>query len=204
MDTYVEVTGRGSASAPTDAVVVELAVRAVDERVDVALSRAGELAAAVHEALAAAGVAPRDLQTSGASAHPRFDPATGDAGGCEARQAMTVVCRGLDAAGPVVEAATAAAGDALELFGLTLVVGDPVPLRSLARERALGDAQARALDYARLAGRSLGELLRVVERDGASGGAVAAAGESLRSGLLPIAAGESAVTTVVTARYALV
>jgi uncharacterized protein len=66
-------------------------------------------------------------------------------------------------AGQVAAAAAAAGGDGARVHGLSLVVGDPATVAAAAREAAWRDAQARAEQYAGLAGLALGPVLEIKE-----------------------------------------
>jgi hypothetical protein len=69
---------------------------------------------------------------------------------------VTVRVRELTNAGPVIDAATAAGGNDTQINGVAFSLENDGPALSAARDKAFGDAQAKARQYADLAGVSLG------------------------------------------------
>ena len=124
--------------------------------------------------------------------------------GYVAHQRLRLRVRDTGAVGALLEGLADAAGDAFGVDELGFEVEDPQPLHEQARAAAFADARARAEQYAALAGRLLGPVLRVEDGDGAAvpvarGRAMAA--ESMAA--MPVAAGESQVHAAVVVRFGL-
>ncbi len=124
--------------------------------------------------------------------------------GYQAAQTFSVTVRDIGRTGEVIQAITDATGDAGRVHGVAFDVSDRTALRARAREAAYGNAHAKALQYARLSGRSLGRLVSVTE--GASGGPYpypAPADIADGGAGVPVAPGEIRDTVTVTAVYEL-
>ena len=161
LDTVV-VTGTGSASSVPDTLVLDLLLSAHGQTVGEALSALTRASRAAHEALP--GSTPR---THGLGVHPRHDH-QGRQVGHTAYQSLQVRAGDPSAAGELLTRLGDAVGDALGVDGVRQEVAAPGPLHEQARERAFADARRRAGQYAALAGRELGEVVRV--RDGVASG----------------------------------
>ncbi|MGB3605162.1 MAG: SIMPL domain-containing protein [Gordonia sp. (in: high G+C Gram-positive bacteria)] len=160
----VSVSGSGQAAAVPDVMRLDVGVAVVEPNVSAAMERAAASMQAVLDALLGAGVARRDLATSQLSVYPQNR--SGDEpwiSGYEVTNMLTVTIRDLGAASAILAAATAAGGDDLRVHSIALIIDDPSVPRSLARDAAFADARARADQYARLAGASLGQVLEVNE-----------------------------------------
>ncbi|WP_454042992.1 SIMPL domain-containing protein [Cellulosimicrobium sp. Marseille-Q8652] len=156
----VTTTGQGAATAAPDVAVVELGTEASATGVQEALDRANAGLAAARDALLAAGVAATDVRTSQTST---WTEQRDDGPRTTARLTLRATVRDVAASGEVVRAALDAAGPVARLDSTSLAVGDPGPLAAAAREDAFADARARAEQYARLAGRSLGPVVEIRE-----------------------------------------
>ncbi len=82
-------------------------------------------------------------------------------------------------------------------------MGDPAPLAAAAREAAFADARARAEQYARLAGRSLGPVVEIREDDGAPGPVARVLAAQATSDALVVEPGSQEVRATVTVRWEL-
>lgn len=153
----VEAVGTVEGTPDVLTALVGVEVEAAD--VDTAYTEGNQAAAAVRDALLDAGVDSDDVQTAHLSLgarQPRGPDDTAD--GYAARTRLRVQLRDLDAAGAVLDDAVSAAGDHATLQSLGFSLDDDSELVVAAREAAFAEAQAKAEQYAELAGRSLGEL----------------------------------------------
>jgi uncharacterized protein YggE len=136
--------------------------------------------------------------------NPRWDREGQRVVGYTAHHALRLVVRDRERVGDVIGAMAGAAGDAFGLDAVTLEVADPAPLLVRAREAAFEDARSRADQYASLAGRALGPVLRVTEGGGLEPPVPRFARAAMDvAGGLPVEAGESSVTATVTVRFGL-
>ena len=205
MTDHVEVTGQGAASAVPDVVVLDARVQCEAGDVARALSAAGERVVAAMQAAADHGVGEGDRRTTGMGVASRWDHEGRAVVGYTAHQSLRLLVRDRDRVGDLLRALAGAAGDAFGLDGVTLEVADPAPLLERARTAAFADARNKAEQFATLAGRSLGPVLRVREdHDRAMPMPRFAAKAAMDvGGGMPVEAGESTVTAAVTVRFGL-
>ncbi|HEU5242247.1 MAG TPA: SIMPL domain-containing protein [Ornithinibacter sp.] len=205
MTDHVEVTGTGAASAVPDVVVLDARVQCEAPDVAGALSAATDRVTTALRAAADHGVAERDRRTTGMGVSTRWDREGRAVVGYTAHQSVRLLVRDRERVGDLIRALAGAAGDAFGLDNVTLEVADPAPLLERARTAAFEDARAKAEQFAALAGRALGPVLRVTEeRDHAIPLPRFAAQAAMDAGGgMPVEAGESTVTASVTVRFGL-
>jgi uncharacterized protein YggE len=203
-DAGITVTGSGKVTGTPDTLRISLSVTATATTIDAALASANRSARAVQSALTAAGVAAKDLQTSGLSIQPNYT-AKGAPSGYRVDESVRAALRDMAKAGATLSAAVHAGGDAVRVDGVSVALEDTGALVAGARTAAVEDARARAKQYARAAGRSLGEVRSISEvvqqptplpYDGRY------AAEAI-SAAVPIQPGSQDVTVQVTVVYAL-
>jgi uncharacterized protein YggE len=105
-------------------------------------------------------------------------------------------------------AAGVSPGDAVRVQGLTPALHDMAAPGSTARARAFGDAQAKAQQYAALAGRTLGSVVTIDAstsrpQDTASTARAAAGTASAAAPRVPVAAGSVPVDVTVSVVFSL-
>jgi uncharacterized protein YggE len=142
----------------------------VDTRAETAaaaLAENSETMTAIFEAIDAAGIERRDVQTSQLSLNPVYEPYRDDAEAppavvaYEASNLVTVRVRAIDSLGAVIDALAKAGANRLQ--GVSFDVADPKPHLDAARERAVADARGRAELYAGAAGVTLGPVVSIRE-----------------------------------------
>lgn len=153
----VTVVGTGRAAAAPDTVVLDLQLEGHGATVSEALAQLSE---ASHTCVEAAGQL--RVSTQGLGVHPRHDH-QGRQVGHTAYQQVRVTSPEPGEVGGLVQRLSDAVGNGFGLNGLRPEVADTSELLATARERAFGDAHARAEQYAALTGRSLGRALSVRE-----------------------------------------
>ena len=202
---HVEVTGTGSASAVPDVVVLD--ARASCDAPDVAgaLAKASERVSAALAAASEAGVAAADRQTTGMGVNSRWDHEGRGVIGYSAFQSLRLLVRDRDGVGDLISVLAQAAGDAFGLDGVRLDVAEKAPLVEQARAAAFTDAVRTATQYAHLAGRPLGQAVKVIEGGTGPGPApkMRAMAAMDSGGGMPVEAGEHTVTVTVTVRFGL-
>jgi len=162
----ITVTGEGVARAAPDMAVMTLGVRHQAATAGEALAATNAGAAAVLARLSEAGIAARDMQTSGLSLSPIWDRANDrnappQVVGFEASNTVTIRARDLSALGGLLDAVVT--DGANEFRGLQFTLQDPGPLQASARKLAVADAMARAALYAEAAGLRLGPVMAIRE-----------------------------------------
>lgn len=158
----ITARGLGVVGGAPDLVTVVLGVQSRDPSARAALDANNAGAAAVTERLTASGVAAADLRTSGLSINPTYGP-TGRISGYEVTNQVTATLRDIGAAGGLIDAAAAAAGDSIRVDRLGFSIDDDSALRARARADAVRLAQAQATQLAEAAGVGLGPILSITE-----------------------------------------
>ena len=200
----VEVQGVGTATGTPDVLHVTVGVEVGAGTVGDALSAANDAAGKVLGALRKAGVADDDVQTRNVHLYPRYGSDGQDITGYTAGQDVGVTLRHLDTAGATISAAVDAGGNAARLQGIAYDLADDAGPRAKARELAFADARARGEQYAKLAGRELGDVVLVREEVTPSGPVPMAADSTMAtSSAVPIAPGTTDVTVTADVRWSM-
>lgn len=202
----ISVSGEGVVTATPDMAALTIGVSREARLPGEALAGVAEGVAAVFATLDAAGIEPRDRQTTGLSLQPRWEQAQGQTrpriAGYVASNQVTVRVRDLEALGALI---TDTVGEgANNLSGLAFVLADPAPLEAEARRLAVREAKAKAELYAEAAGVDLGALVTIA--DGGSfmpRQAPMMADMAMRSEAMPVAEGELEVRASVSMVYAI-
>lgn len=202
----VTVVGLGSATAVPDAVWLQLGAEARGDTPSAALDDCARALAVMASVLRERGVAESALRTEGLNVQPEWHH-RGDAPqivGYQASTTLGVSLRELAEAGSLATAALEAAGNAGRLHAMQLDLTDPGAAAAQARAAAYADARAKAEQYAGRSGVELGDLLELAEsrERGPEPRAVFAAAADARESMR-VFAGESSLTAVVTATWAL-
>jgi hypothetical protein len=162
----ITVTGVGHVSVVPDQLAFDLTVTVLRDDLTQALDDANSAMASVVDTLKAAGVAEKDVQTSDVSMYPEYRHQKGQPStlqGYRVSHSITVTVEELAKASDVVTAALDAGGRGVRLDGLRLQVADPDGALEPARSDAVKQAQAKAEEYAKDAGRELGGIVRISE-----------------------------------------
>ncbi|WP_323041021.1 SIMPL domain-containing protein [Gemmobacter sp.] len=203
----ITVTGEGRVDARPDMAVITLGVATQGDTAAAALAENSRRLAAVLAQLKAAGVAERDLQTSGLSLGPRMDYSREGQPpkvvGYEASNMVTVRVRDLTALGGILDKAV---GDGANTFhGLSFGLTDATAALDAARVSAVKEAARKAAMMAGAAGVALGPVIEMTESGGAPDpmpmyrkGAVAMAAEAV-----PVEGGEVSYAVNVTVTWEL-
>jgi hypothetical protein len=156
--------------------------------------------AQVLDNLRAAGIADRDLQTSGLSLNPNWANTSGSGVsrivGYVASNQLSVRVRVLNTLGMVLDAAVR--DGANQLNGVSFGVADPAPLLAEARKRAVADARAKAELFTEAAGVGLGAVLSITEQQQGGGQPMYRGVAMAMEAAVPVAEGEIALSAQVT------
>jgi uncharacterized protein YggE len=162
----ITVTGEGRVIAVPDMAMVSVGVQTDADTASAALSENSAKLAAVIERLKAAGIEPRDVQTSGLSLGPRYDYGKQDGTpptvvGYTASNMVTVRVRALDTVGSVLDGVVADGANTLN--GLSFGLAEDRAALDEARRLAVKDAAAKAALYAEAAGVKVGRVTSISE-----------------------------------------
>jgi len=200
----ITVSGEGKVTAKPDQANLSLGVQAQESTATKALAQANTAANHLIAALKAAGIADADIVTSGLQVYPTY---TGNQiiTGYQASSQVSVTVRNIDKAGPVIDAAAAAAGNHITIGGVYFSISDPEKIIGAARAAAIDNAKVRAGQYATAAGASVGAVLQISEVSVSPMPIYAAATASgaSKDSYTPIQSGTQDLTVSVTVVYAL-
>lgn len=203
----VSVSGRAQVEGVPDTLRLDMGVNVVEDDVETALSKANEASAKLHQTLRENGVAERDLASTGLSIQPQLDWSRNSPTitGYQVSQTVTARLRDTDRAGAVINAAVGSAGDATIVNSIAWDLEDNTALLADARDRAIADARAKAEQYAKAAGRSLGAVVSISESTTAPPQPYAygaAEAQDSAGGAVPLAPGTQTVAVEVQVIYA--
>ncbi|WP_269930521.1 SIMPL domain-containing protein [Aminobacter sp. HY435] len=163
------VTGEGEASAAPDLALLSLSVMREAKTAREALDANNEAMAAVIAAMKAAGIADRDLQTSGIQISPRYNftnntdgSQTAELVAYQVTNTLSVRIRDIAKAGEVLDKAVSLGVN--QGGGITFANDDPSKIITEARKLAVADAIARAKVLAEAAGVSVGKVLEIADQ----------------------------------------
>jgi len=203
-DARITVTGTGLVTGTPNQLTLDLGVQVTGASVDSALRQANQATDQVTAALRANGVAPADIQTSDLSIQPDYAPNSPTPDGYAVSESLTATLVRIAAAGAQIQAATQAGGNAVTVDDISLNLTDTSGLLATARARAIGDARAKAAQYARALGQPLGPVVSISDQTQDPAPYVpmtasAAAGKAS----VPISPGSEQLSVSVTVVYAL-
>ena len=164
----ISVIGEGEVGVAPDMAILNLTVLREGETARAALTANSEAMKQVLAALKEAGIAERDLQTSGLSIQPRFAQPNKERNvepkiiGYTVSNALTVRVRKLAEAGAILDKAVSLGVN--QGGGIVFVKDDLKPTLTEARKLAVADAIARAKTLAEAADIKLGKILVIEEQ----------------------------------------
>ncbi|MFE3289546.1 SIMPL domain-containing protein [Rhodococcus sp. NPDC059234] len=158
----ISTQATGKVTGTPDTLTVVLGVQTQGTDANGTLAANAEKATALVDSLKSKGVDAKDIQTSGLSVQPTFGP-DGTITGYQVGNQVTATVHEVARAGEVIDAAAAAAGDAVRVQQTSFSIADDGELRAQARERAVQQAQAQAGQIAAAAGVGLGPVRSITE-----------------------------------------
>lgn len=158
----ITVAGEGSVTVKPDTASISIGVQANADTATAALDQANRSAAALIDALKAAGVKDDDIVTSGLAIWPLYNNSSRITG-YQASNNVMVTVRDITKSGPVIDAAAKAAGDNITIGGISFYVDDAEKVIATARQNAIANAQKRAGEYAAAAGVKVGAVMQISE-----------------------------------------
>jgi len=164
----ISVTGEGEVSVAPDMAILNLTVLREGDTARAALTASSEAMKQVLAALKEAGIAERDLQTSGLNIQPRFAQPGKERNvepkitGYTVSNALTVRVRKLAEAGAILDKAVSLGVN--QGGGIVFAKDDLKPTLTEARKLAVADAVARARTLAEAADIRLGKILSIEEQ----------------------------------------
>ncbi|MCB2115079.1 MAG: SIMPL domain-containing protein [Rhodobacteraceae bacterium] len=202
--TTISVSGEGRVEVVPDLATVSLGVTTDADTASAAMTANSGAVAQVLDRLKAAGIEPRDVQTSGLSLGPRYDYGRGDGTppkllGYTVSDMVTVRVRDLAKLGGVLDGVVADGANTLN--GLGFGLAEDAEARDEARRRAVADARHRAELYAGAAGVKLGRLISISEAGMSYPPMPMAEASFAKAADVPIATGEVSIGASVSLVY---
>jgi len=166
MERTVSVVGEGVATVTPDMAIVTVGVVSQGFTASEALTANNEAMRQTIDALTAAGIEQRDIQTANFSINPRYvyseDGRTPPRiNGYEVSNQVTVRIRDIERAGDLLDAVVRVGANSIQ--GITFTTAEPDAATDEARADAIADARHRAEIYAQAAGVSVGDVLAISE-----------------------------------------
>lgn len=208
-DSGITVDGHGVASTAVDQVVITLGVDVMRPDAGEAFRTAGATVTRMLSILSDNGVGARSVRTAELSLGARIDYRDGAEVllGYQASQRLIVQLDALGVVETILSEVVTRGGVGVRIDSVTLSSRDPVAAARTARDAAFQDAAAKAQQYAALAGRELGAVIRVDETAHRTGAVPLAAfartgssGEGLNS--MPMGTGDTEIGVSVTVGWA--
>jgi len=203
----ITVVGSGSVSGAPDTAEVTAGVVTQATTASQAMSQNSTTMAQVLKALAALGIADRDIHTTNVSIVPqrasspsgRPAPSPSAVVGYEVTNQVRVRVRNLSSLGRLLDTLVSQGANALGGIGFS--IADPAPLLEQARSKAIVDARQKAQVYATAAGMKVGRVIFI--RDTSALPPRPMAGRMMAMAATPIAPGEQELEVSVSVTYAL-
>ncbi|MCH5644270.1 SIMPL domain-containing protein [Gordonia sp. ABSL49_1] len=203
----VTVVGTGTVTGTPDTVRADIGIEATGSDVSAALNQANTKVRAVTDAVVAAGVARKDVQTQQVTLTPQYSsPAPGGTSqitGYQATNTIRVIIRDIPKASGVLSAAVNAGGNETRISNVTFAIDDDSALMKQARETAFKDARSRAEQYASLADDSLGDVITINETTSGGQQPAPTYQRDVAAAPVPLEPGQQRLTFTVTVTYAL-
>lgn len=202
----ITVTGEALVERAPDMATISIGVTSIEETAAAALTANSEAMRGVIERLKTAGIAEKDIQTSGLSVNPNwtgYDSSSSGGpsiSGYTASNIVTVDILALDGLGTVLDAAVTDGANTLN--GVSFGLVDPRPVLDEARKAAVTDARAKAELLALAAGVKLGDLVSISE-GGSSGAPVPMFKADAVAASVPVQGGEVSYSASVTVTWKL-
>ena len=171
------VSGQGKITLEPDLAVLNLGVETTGKTVADAREQAATAMDAIVASLTGNGIEAKDIQTRFFNISPQYEWTEVIQNGVRTNKQVlvgyrvsnsaAVKIRDLSAVGTIIDDVAGAGGDATRINGISFTVEDTSPLMTQLREDAVADALAKAAQFARLTGVSLGRLMFISETGGA-------------------------------------
>lgn len=169
-ETTLSISAEGSVQREPDIAYLNAGVQTQGETAQAAMQANSAAMNGVFDALAAANVDRRDMQTSNFSLQPQYDYSSRSSGqpprltGYQASNQLTVLVRDLDTLGETMDALVGAGGNTFS--GLRFALDDDRAAKNAARDIAMKEAISRAELYAAASGYEVARVVTISESGG--------------------------------------
>jgi uncharacterized protein len=215
-ETTLDISAEGEVRHAPDIAFITAGVQADAETASAAMQQQATAMTGVFDALAAAGVEKKDMQTSNFSLQPRYTYIEVDEGkgrvrgeqrldGYTASNQLTVKVRNLDNLGATMDSLVSAGGNTFS--GISFGLDNDDEVRAEARRMAMKSAMEKANLYATAAGMKVGRIVTITEGGDYSPqpmAMMARGKEMAMDASTPISGGEVGYTANVNVKFELV
>ncbi|MEI8305783.1 MAG: SIMPL domain-containing protein [Chloroflexales bacterium] len=160
----ITVVGTGEMKVTPDTANVQIGVDTSAPTTQEALAQNTAQATAIIEKIKQIGVDEKDIQTSGFNIYPTYSSDGRQVTGYTVGNQVNVTIRNLAQAGPLLDQVVQAGAN--RIYGVNFTVADPAAVLSLARDKAVLEAKARADQLAKGTGATVGQVLVITENVG--------------------------------------
>ncbi|MGA7836077.1 MAG: SIMPL domain-containing protein [Acidimicrobiales bacterium] len=201
----ITVTGSGTVTGTPNTMSFQIGVQSVAASATAALSENNVKTAALEASLLRNGVTKKDLQTSDLNIYSNTN-SSGVITGFTASDELNVTTHQLKKAGAAIDAAAHAAGNGIQLSGVTFSISNQSKFLARARARAIENARTEASQIAKGGGTTVGSIVRVTDEENTgSTGVVYPIAQFAASAAnhVPIEAGSQSISVQVEVVYSL-
>lgn len=160
----IAVTGSGTVTGTPNTMSFQMGVQTVAASANAALSENNAKTAALEASLLTNGVTKKNLQTSDLNIYANTN-ANGTITGFTASDDLTVTTHQLNKAGAAIDAAAHAAGNGVQLSGVTFSISNQSKYLARARARAIQNAHTEASQIAKGGGTTVGSIVTVTDEE---------------------------------------
>ncbi len=202
----LSVMGQGTATAPPDMAMFDVAVVTQAGTAGEAMAANNEAAQRTLEVLRGSQIADKDLQTSRFDINPIYknsrDGRSPEIMGYQVTNQVHVVVRSLPSLGKVLDAVVQAGSN--QISGIRFDIDHKDGVLNQARSRAVQDARARAELYAQASGVKLGKVLNIQESGAAAPQPRPMMRMAMAEASVPVATGEQELSASVSMTFELI
>ncbi|WP_262966305.1 SIMPL domain-containing protein [Methylobacter psychrophilus] len=160
----IQVNGMGIVLIAPDKADLILAIEIQAKSAEIARDQAGATMTALIKAIKESNVADKDIQTRQVSLYPIYkQDAANKINGYQLANRVTICVRDISKVSTIIDSAVTAGGNAVRLQAINFAIDNPEAALAQAREKAYANAHAKAEQYAKLAGLTLGRVMHISE-----------------------------------------
>jgi uncharacterized protein YggE len=199
----ITVTGSGTVHGTPDTINFEIGVSTVNPTASAALTENNSRMRALEAALAAHGVTKKEMQTSGLNIYDNTND-QGTVTGFTVEDTLNVTMHRVRSAGGAIDAAARAAGNGIELNGVTFTITNDSSLLRAARIRAMKNAHLAASQLVNAGDAHITGIVKITDNENQSSGVYypTFSSSALKAGV-PLQTGSQPINVLVTVTYSL-
>jgi len=160
----IQVDGLGRVSIAPDKADLTLSVEVQAKSAEAARDQAAAAMTALIKAVKDENVADKDIQTRYVSLYPIYGQDNANKiNGYQLANRVTVCIRDISKVSAIIDSAVKAGGNPVRVQGINFAIDNPDAALAQARDKAYASARAKAEQYAKLAGVTLGRAMHITE-----------------------------------------